>query len=134
MAHQSGSVEQERSTSAILRDIIHDVETIIRAEVKLAKSELREKAHTAGEAAGWLAAAGGAALFAAACFVVTIIAALVAVVPLWLAALIAAVLLSAAAGALFFAGREHFKRARPLLPKTAESIRENAEWLKRQAS
>jgi hypothetical protein len=63
MAGRSGIVEQERSTGAILRDIIHDIETIIRAEVKLAKTELREKARTASGAAGWLAAAGGCGAF-----------------------------------------------------------------------
>jgi Flp pilus assembly protein TadB len=100
----------------------------------LAKTELREKAHTASKAAGWLIAAGAAALFAGACFVVTIIAALMVIVPLWLAALIMTILLSAAAGALFLAGRDRLKRDQPVLPKTTETVRENAEWLKRQAS
>jgi uncharacterized membrane protein YqjE len=124
----------DRSTGTIVRAIIRDAEEMIRSEVKLAKTELQEKARTATEGGGWLAAAAGTALFAGACFVVTLIAALMAVVPLWLAALIMAILLSAVAAALFLHGRDRIKRTQPVLRRTTETLREDAQWLKRQAS
>jgi VIT1/CCC1 family predicted Fe2+/Mn2+ transporter len=126
--------EQDRPAGEIVRDIIHDVETLIRTEVKLAKTELRETIRAANRAAPWFVAAAGAALFAGACFVVTLIAALMYVVPLWLAALFLSIMLAAAAAALFLVGRERIKRVQPLLPQTTETVRENTEWLKRRAS
>jgi uncharacterized membrane protein YqjE len=134
MADRLEIADQDRSTGTIVRDIIRDAEEMIRSEVKLAKTELQEKARTAAEAGGWLAAAAGAALFAGACFVVTMIAALMVVLPLWLAALIMAVLLSAMAAALFLHGRDRMKRSQPVLRQTTETLREGAQWLKRQAS
>jgi uncharacterized membrane protein YqjE len=126
--------EQDRSAGDIVRDIVHDIETLIRTEVKLAKTELKETLRVANGAGVWFAAAAVAALFAVACFVLIIIAVLLYAVPLWLAALIMTILLGAAAGALFLTGRERFKRLQPVLPQTTETVRENAEWLRRRAS
>jgi uncharacterized membrane protein YqjE len=134
MAERSEIGDPDRSTGTIVRDIVHDAEEMIRSEVRLAKTELQEKVRTASEAGGWLAAAAGTALFAGACFVVTCIAALMVVVPLWLAALIMAILLSGVAAALFLHGRDRIKRAQPVLRQTRETLREGAQWLKRQAS
>ncbi|HLI86753.1 MAG TPA: phage holin family protein [Bryobacteraceae bacterium] len=134
MADELGIVEPRRTTSTILRDIIRDIEQIIRAEVELAKTEMREKVRTAGEASGWLGAAAGLGLLAGACVVMTVIVALALILPLWLAALIMAVVLGAIAGALFLHGLDRIKRAQPVLPETTGTLKENAEWLKRQAS
>jgi uncharacterized membrane protein YqjE len=134
MADRSEIGEQDRSTATIVRDIVRDAEEMIRTEVKLAKTELQEKARTATQVGGWLAAGAVTGLFAVACFVLTAIAALVVVLPLWLAALIMAILLSAAAAALLLYGRERMKRAKPVLKQTTETLREDAQWLKRQAS
>jgi uncharacterized membrane protein YqjE len=122
----------ERSVSDVLQDIIRNVQEIVRLEVRLAKTEIREEAAKAKSAGLWIGAGAVAAIFAMLFFLVTIVDALSLVMPSWAAALIVAAALAIVAGGTLVAGQKRFKKIHPTPERTVENIKENVEWLTQQ--
>jgi len=86
----------QRSMGDVLKDIISNVQEMVRSELKLAKAELREEAGRSAAAGKLIAMGGGMALLAVG-FVLTAVAQLLALVmPNWAATLIVGVVLAIA--------------------------------------
>ena len=92
--------ENERSVIDVFQDIVGNVQNIIRSEIQLAKTEVKEETTKAGKAAGVIAAGGVLGLYAVGFLLVTIARALEIVTAPWLASLIVAVLVGVAAYSL----------------------------------
>jgi uncharacterized membrane protein YqjE len=122
----------ERSTTDLIKDIIGSVQEIVRSEVRLATTETKEKAVDTGKSAGMLVAGGIVGLYAAAFGLVVIYNVLSNFMWPWLAALILAVVLSVVAIAMIEKGRKKLKQINPKPERTAESVKEDVEWLKHQ--
>lgn len=119
----------DRPISAVLSDIVGNVQHIVRSEFRLAKTEVTEEL---GKSAGAaiLVAAGGAMLLLSGVFVMlAAVYALSIVMPPWAAALIVGVAEGIMAAVCIAAGLRKFKTVR-VPPKTAESMKENVEWAK----
>jgi hypothetical protein len=110
IAHTDGN----ESTRAILEDVLRDVTNIMRAEVRLARAEIKDDLRTAGRAAGMFGAA------------------LSLVLAVWLAALITAVILACIGGALYATGRNRMRQAPPPLEETRQRVRSDYQWAKQQ--
>ncbi len=121
-----------RSIAEILRDILQDIGRMVKAEIRLARTELGEQARKAGKAAGMFGGAAVCGLLAAACFVTCAIAALALVMAVWLAALIMGVLLAVIAGGAYVAGRKRLDDVDVVPQQTAASLKENVEWAKQR--
>lgn len=122
----------DRSIAEVLQDILRNLQAIIRSEVRLAKTEVREEIGKA-KSAGLLVGAGAVCgLFATFFLLLTIVYALATVLPYWAAALIVTLLLAMGAGIVLSAGLKQFKRVNPVPDKTVESMKENVEWAKQQ--
>jgi uncharacterized membrane protein YqjE len=107
---------------------------LVRAELRLAVAELKDKGKHAGTGAGLFGAAGLVALFGAAALVTAVIAVLALVMPVWVSALIVGVVLLAVAGVLALMGRGQTKRAVPPVPEGAmESTRQDVAEIKGRA-
>lgn len=117
-----------RPTKDIIQSIIGDVQEIIRSEVRLAKTEMKDEARKAGAAAGMFAGAGVMGLLAGMCVVTCCIAALSLIMGVWLAALIMTVLLGCTAGAMFAIGRAKMKQVNPVPQQTVQTLKEDARW------
>ena len=118
-----------RSFSDVLQDIIANIQEIVRYEVRLAKVEVREQA-VAAKTSGVLFAAGlTLVMFSILFLLLTVFHALSMVVPNWEAALIVGTILGAIALGLLNAARQGFKRTHPFLERTANTMKENAEWI-----
>ena len=130
-AYQSRRMETgERSMADVVRDIIANVQDMIRSEVRLAKAELREETTRTVSGAKLLGIAAGLGFFAGA-FLLTGIALLLALVmPHWVAMLVMAVVLGAPAAILFAKGRSQLIVPTP--NKTIDNVKENVEWMKNQ--
>jgi uncharacterized membrane protein len=124
--------ENSRSISDVVEDILGNVQTIIRSEVRLAKTEVTEEATKAGRAAGMMAGGVVAALFTVWLLLLTILFALATVIPMWSAALLLFVLMAIATAVLITAGKKRFKMVHTKPDKTIESVKENVEWVKSQ--
>ncbi len=126
------AAENSRSIADVLQDIVANVQEIVRAEVRLAKTEVKEEASKAGRAAGMLAGGAVAGIYAVGLLLLTILFALARVMPLWLAALILFALLGIATAILLSAGKKRFQRVHAAPEKTIETMKENVEWVKSQ--
>jgi uncharacterized protein (DUF2062 family) len=122
----------DRSISDILQDAFRNLQTIVRSEVQLAKTELREEIVKAKSAAPGLAVGATSGFFCLLFLLLAIMYALALAVPTWAAALILAVILGATAAATLNAGLKQLKRVHPVPTKTVESMKENAEWARQQ--
>jgi len=117
----------DRPVSAVLNDIVVNVQDIVRSEVRLAKTELTEEMRKA-RSAGIMVGVGALLLTFGALFaLLALVYALSLVVAAWAAALIVAAGVGVIAALCLGAGIKRFK-VTPVVPKTAASLKENAEW------
>jgi uncharacterized membrane protein YqjE len=122
----------DRSFSELLQGIIHNVQDIVRSEVRLAKTEIREEAIKAKALLLLLGAGAVTGLFAILFLLLMIVSALALIVPNWAAALIVAVALAVVAGVMLAGGVKSFQKLHPTPELTVESIKENIQWAKQQ--
>jgi len=124
---------REHSTGDLVKQLSQQVSTLVRQEVELAKVEMGEKGKKAGVGLGMFGGAGVAGFLALWSLTFCVIFALDKGMPLWAAALIVAVIWGAIAGVLALQGREKVKEVgTPVPEQTAESVKEDVEWLKGQ--
>ena len=114
----------------LIGDITGDLSRLFRQEVELAKAEVREEAKKAGKAGGMLGGAAMAAYLAIVLLSFALVFALGAVMPLGWAALIVAVIWAAIGAVLYTAGRKQLKSVDPVPRQTAETLKEDAQWLR----
>jgi uncharacterized membrane protein YqjE len=120
------------SIAGLLQEIVSNVQGIIRSEVHLAKTEMKEEATAAGKAGGMLAAGVVLGIYALGLFLLTIVYALTGPLPDWLAALIVFVVVATIAGVLVKLGLDRMKQVSPAPEQTIDSIKEDVQWVKHQ--
>jgi len=124
---------REQSTGDLVKQLSQQVTTLVRQEVELAKAEMGEKGKKAGVGLGMFGGAGVAGLLALGSLTAFVILALDGAIPNWTAALIVTAIWAAVAGVLALQGRDKVKEVgKPVPEKTAESVKEDVEWLKGQ--
>jgi uncharacterized membrane protein YqjE len=121
---------RERPITEIFRDIVGNVQEMVRSEVRLARVEMREEASKAARAGAMLAAGAVLAITAGVFLLVCIAQLLDMVMPDWAAALIMAIALGIPAAILVSKGRQRLHV--PMPEKTIENVKENVEWMKNQ--
>jgi hypothetical protein len=124
--------DQTRSVGEIVGDISKDMSTLIKQEMDLAKSELKQEVGKVGKGAGMFGGAGLAGYFTLFFLSFALTYLLENWIPLELAALIVALLWGAAAAALAMRGRKQIKEANPQLPTTQRTLKEDVQWAKTQ--
>ncbi len=126
--------QDDRSLGELFSDLTREMSTLVRQEVALAKTEMTEKARSLGRDAAMLVV-GGALLYAAfLALVATAIIALAYAMPWWLAALIVTIIVAIIGGVMVRMGLENFKKTQLAPTKTVETIKEDATWIKQQAT
>ena len=126
--------ESPQSMASLLGGIASDIQTLVRQEITLAKTEmLREwdKAKTAAEsiAAGAAVLAVGALLL---CLCVVSVLHEAIPLPWWASFLIVGGVLTVAGAVLFLVGRARAAQVNVIPPQTAETLRENVQWIRNQ--
>jgi uncharacterized membrane protein YqjE len=105
---------EERTLGQLVAQVSDDLSGIVRAEIALAKAELRADAKNAAAGGGLFGAAGYLGLLATITLVITIAYALVAAgLKPWLAFLIVTVVLLVLAAVLALVGRSRMRRITP---------------------
>jgi uncharacterized membrane protein YqjE len=120
------------SIADILQEIVGNIQNIIRSEVRLAKTEIKEEATTAGKAAGMLAAGAVLAVYAVGILLLCAVYALRGPLPDWAAALVVGLVVAAIAGALVMVGINRIKSVNPKPEQTIDSVKEDVQWVKQQ--
>jgi uncharacterized membrane protein YqjE len=126
-------VATERSFSIVLQDIMRNVQEIIRAEVRLAKAEIREEASEAVSSMVWVMVGAVCAAFAMTFLLWTVVYAVGLVWPMWAATLVVAAVLGLAGAVMLSSGIHRMKHVSPTPERTVETIKENVAWVKQQS-
>jgi len=130
-SHVAG-VEDERSLGQIVGDLSTDLTTLVKQELELARTELKEEATKAGKGAGMLGGAGVSGLLALILASFALAYLLDNWMPVELAFLIVTVLWAIVGAVLAARGRKELKNANPQLPETQQTLKEDAAWVKAQ--
>jgi Putative Actinobacterial Holin-X, holin superfamily III len=123
-------VVEERSVSDVLHDILRNLQEMVRAEIRLAKVEIREEMRRAVSSSVWIAAGAVGAVSSWIFLLWTLAYALATRMPMWAATLVVAIGMAAAAAVLIMSGISRIKRIRPMPERMVESVKENLEWMK----
>jgi uncharacterized membrane protein YqjE len=118
-----------RSIPEIVKDVLGNIQDIVRAEVRLAKAEIGEELSSARTAGVLLGVGAVAAIFSALFLLLACVYALSRVMPNWAAALVVAAVVGVAAAVTLGRGLKHLKTIQAA-PKTAASLQENVRWAK----
>ena len=122
----------DRSFSAVIKDIVGNIQEIIRAEVRLARTEVREELGKAARGSVLLGIGGLFAVMALGFLLLGAVGLLSKVVEPWLAAVIVAAGAGVIGGALAAIGMQHLKSVTLPPPRTVTSVQENIQWAKAQ--
>lgn len=122
--------ESERSIANVLSDIVGDLQHIVRAEVRLAKVEIREELGKAKSGAILLAIGGVAMALAVGFLLLAAVFALATIWPAWAAALTVAGGIAVIGGTLAALGASRIKDVHLPPEKTVSSVKENIQWAK----
>jgi hypothetical protein len=122
------------SVASLLGGIVSDLQTLIRQEVTLAKTEMIREWDKAKTAAGAMAAGAAVLALGAVLLCLTVVCVLreVAGLPWWASFLIVGGVLAGLGAVLFFTGRNRAARVNVIPPQTAETMRENVQWIRNQ--
>ena len=120
----------DRSLSVVLQNIVRNVQEIVRSEVRLAKTEMREEMVKAKSASLLLGIGVVFATFAILFLLLTIVYALALAVPNWAAALIVGIALAITASIILKTALRRFKQIHSTPEHTVVSIKENVAWAK----
>jgi uncharacterized membrane protein YqjE len=112
--------------------LIQDLQEIVRGEVQLAKTELKEDASTLGKAVGMIAAAAFLGLVGFIFLMWGVTYLLNKSLEMWLSAGIVGVVLLIIAAILGMVGKNQMQAANLKPDKTIESVKEDKEWASRQ--
>jgi len=137
MANEVHAPADEASLASLLRGIISDVGDLIRHEIRFARTEMKSDVRKVSRAGAVLALGAGTVALGvvfAALMLVYLIHHLSgapdsASIPLWgCYGIVAAVFLVVGAG-MSFVGYNALQKLNPLPDQTAQSVKENVEWI-----
>ena len=120
----------DRSIGTVVSDIVGDLQQIVRAEVRLAKTEVREELAKARRGAVLIAAGAVSIVLATGLLLLALVYALATVWPPWAAALAVAVGVFAIGAALAMSGKTQLSHVDMPPAKTVSSVKENLQWAK----
>jgi len=129
----------EPGFTTLVREIVNDVEDLVKHQIRFARAEIKEELHKSKEAAALLALGGVSALLGVFFLGMTLVHLLhwlsapegtdLARLPLWgCHAIVAVVFLITGAG-LGLLGKKMFASVHPLPEQTAQTLKENVEWI-----
>ena len=120
------------SLGETISGIIENLQNIVRGEVQLAKTELKEEASTMGKAAGMI----GAGIFFGLVGFIFLMLALTYLLnkslEMWISAGIVGLGLAIIAAILALIGKNRMSEASLVPQKTIDSVKEDQEWASRQ--
>ena len=131
---QQQLVKEERSLGDLFSELAAETSALVRQEVALAQTELTQKATRVGKNVGFLVVGGAIGYAALLTFLAAAIIGLAIFVPPWAAALIVGAIVGIIAYLLISSGLKALKETDLTPRQTVETLKEDAEWLKKQVS
>lgn len=124
--------KEDRSLGELFSELSRQTTTLIRQEVTLAKTEMTDKASKLGKDVASMAAGGAIAYAGFLVLLAAFVLILNEFLDLWLSALIVAVVVLGIGYMLIQRGRTAMKHDSLAPTQTIETLKDDAEWAKRQ--
>jgi uncharacterized membrane protein YqjE len=118
----------------LIQDIVSNIQSLIRSEFKLARSEIKEDASAAGRAIAVLMAGLAFGFYALGFLLLAAVYALGLVLAAWLSALIIGAAVLVFAAMLAGIGYGMLKQINPKPERTVDTVKEDVAWVKREVS
>lgn len=131
---QQQMVKEERSLGDLFSDLASETGTLVRQEVALAQTELTKKAASVGKNVGYLAVGGAVAYAALLAVMAAVVIGLANFIPAWAAALIVGAIVGIVAFMMISSALAALKKTDLTPRETVETLKEDAQWLKKQVS
>jgi hypothetical protein len=125
----------EHSIADLVKDALRDAQELVRTEIALARTEMRQEARRVGAGAVALAGAALAGVLALVFLLTTVAWALSELLlwPVWAGFGVVTVFAVVVAAVLAVMGRRRLAGA-PHLPLTADTMKENMKWMRARTS
>ena len=125
-------IDSDQSLGELFNRLGDNLSQLISSQMDLARAELKEEAKQAGQAAGLLGAGSilGYLTLTLLCFAAAW--GLAEVIPEGFAFLIVAAVVGIVAAVMVMLGRQRLEAAKEVAPETVETLKEDAEWTRRQ--
>lgn len=133
VAAAPGAATRERTIPELFGDLSNETGTLIRQEVRLAATELGEKARTTGRQVGWIAVGGVLAGLGLLFLLQSLVIGLSAYMELWVSALLVGGVLSVLAAAFVAKGVATLQHTDLKPERTLQSIEDNKMLLRGEA-
>lgn len=121
-----------RPIGELFRELATETSTLVRQEVKLATTELTEKATYAGKQAGYVAVGSLLGALSLLALMAALILGLGNVMPLWESALLVGAVVAVVAYVVIHHGISALKKLDPAPAQTVLSLKENKKWVQEQ--
>ena len=126
--------EKERSIGELFGDLASETGTLVRQEVKLATTELTQKASYAGRQSVYVIAGALLGVVSTLVLAAAIVIALDQVMPLWASALVVSAVFGLVAFLVARTGITALQTMNLRLDASAASLKEDKQWMTRQIS
>lgn len=123
---------EERSLGDLFAELANETGTLVRQEIQLARTEITQKATSAGKDVGMIGAGGALAYAGLLAIIAAVIIGLGQLIPMWLSALIVGLVVVGIGYVLVQRGLSALKRIDPTPQQTIESLKEDKDWIKEQ--
>ncbi|AEN08477.1 MULTISPECIES: phage holin family protein [unclassified Streptomyces] len=131
-SHQAPS--SDPSIGELVGEISEDLTQLVREEIELAKAEVKEEAAKAGKAGGMLAGSGYTMHLVVLFGSLAAVFGFAHVVDIAWAALIVTAIWLVVGAILFVTGRSRLRAVRVKPERTAETLKEDAKWVRNPTS
>jgi hypothetical protein len=129
---ERGAPAPERSIGELFADLSNETGLLIRQELKLASTELTQKATLVGRQLAFVAAGGVLATAGGLLLLQALVVGLSAYMPLWVSALLVGLVVSAVAAGLAWKGVTTLQHSRIKPEQTLQSIEANKSLIEGQ--
>lgn len=119
---------------SLVSGVVKDLQDLFRAEIALAKTELKEDAQATGKAAGAMVGGGVVGLVGFIFLMLAATYALAMALPMWASALIVAAALIVVAAVLVMWGKKELAATKMGPEQTIATLKEDQAWAKQQIS
>jgi hypothetical protein len=127
-------VSRDRSIIDIFKDMIENIQEIVRCEIRLAKADVKLEAGRRWPPIRLLLAGAVVGLFGVGYLLSSAVYALALIMPPWAASAFVGVVLAIVAGAMINAGLGHWRQLSPEPGNVNGTTKEDVAWSKHQAT
>jgi uncharacterized membrane protein YqjE len=120
----------DASIGELMTQLSAQVSRLVRDEMRLAQTELRQSAKSVGLGAGLLSGAAVLAAFGMASLITAAIAAIAIALPVWAAALVVGAAVLFASGIAALLGRKRAGQATPAAPQTVANVKKDVQQVR----